>query len=121
VRSLMADHLTDVPSSDRHTVKPWFQGKLDYGVPVADFAAQGFPLVGGRLDVLDGKPAAALVYRRAKHVINLFVWPGGHADEHVSQRGYGAYFWSKGDMQYCAISDLNDPELRQFVDLARRE
>ena len=121
VRSLMADHLTDVLSSDKHTVKPWFQGRVDYGVTVGDFTAEGFPLIGGRLDYIDGKPAAALVYKRAKHVVNLFVWPGNHAAEHVSQRGYGAYFWSKGDMQYCAISDLNDAELRQFVDLAQRE
>jgi anti-sigma factor RsiW len=120
-RSLMADHLTDVVSSDKHTVKPWFQGRVDYGVSVGDFAAQGFPLIGGRLDYLDGSPAAALVYKRAKHVINLFVWPGKHAEEHVSRRGYGAYFWSKGDMQYCAISDLNDAELREFVELAKRE
>ena len=121
VRSLLADHLTDVASSDQHTVKPWFQGKVDYGVSVADFAAQGFPLIGGRLDYIDGSPAAALVYRRAKHVVNLFVWPGKHAPEHVSRRGYGAYFWTKGDMVYCAISDLNDAELRQFVELAQKD
>ncbi|HEY5676388.1 MAG TPA: zf-HC2 domain-containing protein [Myxococcales bacterium] len=125
VRSLLASHLTDVASSDQHTVKPWFQGKLDYSVPAADFAAEGFPLAGGRLDYLEETQAAALVYRRGRHVINLFVWPqkkGGESPvAHVSVRGYSAYRWSKDGMNFWAVSDLNDAELQKFVELARGE
>lgn len=126
VRSLLASHLTDVASSDQHTVKPWFQGKLDYSVPATDFAAEGFPLAGGRLDYLEETQAAALVYRRGQHVINLFVWPrktGGLESplERLSMRGYSAYRWSKEGMNFWAVSDLNDAELRKFVELARGE
>src|SRR3954464_7535029 len=126
VRSLLASHLTDVASSDQHTVKPWFQGKLDYSVPVTDFAAEGFPLAGGRLDYVEETPAAALVYRRGQHVINLFIWPqkkqGGDASvQRLSMRGYGAYRWAKEGMSYWAVSDLNDAELQKFVELARRD
>ncbi|HET7785669.1 MAG TPA: anti-sigma factor [Myxococcales bacterium] len=126
VRSLLASHLTDVASSDQHTVKPWFQGKLDYSVQVTDFAAEGFPLSGGRLDYVEETPAAALVYRRGRHVINLFIWPqrkrGGESTvQHLSMRGYGAYRWSKDGMSYWAVSDLNDAELQEFVELVRRE
>jgi anti-sigma factor RsiW len=127
VRSLLANHLTDVASSDQHTVKPWFQGKLDYSVSVTDWAAEGFPLVGGRLDYVEDTPTAALVYKRAQHVINLFVWPskgGASKDEPVqrlSRRGYGAYRWSKEGMRYWAVSDVNDADLKTFVDLVRRE
>jgi anti-sigma factor RsiW len=124
VRSMLTNHLTDVASSDQHTVKPWFQGKLDYSVSVTDWAAQGFPLVGGRLDYVGDTTAAALVYRRAQHVINLFIWPRkGGADEavrRVSSRGYCAYSWSKDGMRYWAVSDLNDAELQKFVELVQR-
>ena len=125
VRSLLANHLTDVASSDQHTVKPWFQGKLDYSVSVTDWAAEGFPLVGGRLDYVEDTPAAALVYKRAQHVINLFVWPSkGRNDEPVqrlSRRGYCAYRWSTEGMSYWAVSDVNDGDLKAFVQLARQK
>jgi anti-sigma factor RsiW len=124
VRSLLADHLTDVASSDQHTVKPWFQGKLDYSVSVTDWAAEGFPLVGGRLDYVENTTAAALVYKRAQHVVNLFVWPskrgGDEPLQRVSRRGYNAYCWAKDGMHYWAVSDLNETELQKFVELARR-
>jgi anti-sigma factor RsiW len=125
VRSLLASHLTDVASSDQHTVKPWFQGKLDYSVPVTDFAAEGFPLAGGRLDYLEETPAAALVYRCGKHIINLFIWPkkqgGDSSVQRLSMRGYCAYRWSKEGMSYWAVSDVNDAQMQKFVELARSE
>ena len=125
VRSLLANHLTDVASSDQHTVKPWFQGKLDYSVSVTDWAAEGFPLVGGRLDYVENTPAASLVYKRAQHVVNLFVWPskrgGDEPLQRLSRRGYNAYCWAKDGMHYWAVSDLNEAELQKFVELARRQ
>jgi anti-sigma factor RsiW len=125
VRSLLANHLTDVASSDQHTVKPWFQGKLDYSVSVTDWAAEGYPLAGGRLDYVEDTPAAALVYRRAQHVVNLFVWPSRRAGDEplqrLSRRGYSAYCWAKNGMHYWAVSDLNEAELQKFVELVRRQ
>ena len=125
VRSLLANHLTDVASSDQHTVKPWFQGKLDYAVPAADWTAEGYALVGGRLDYVEDAPAAALVYKRRQHVVNLFVWPSRRAGEvplrHLVSRGYGAYRWARDGMNYWAVSDLNDKELQDFVALVRGE
>lgn len=130
VRSLLANHLTDVASSDQHTVKPWFQGKLDYSVAVTDWAAEGYPLVGGRLDYIEDAPAAALVYRRNQHVVNLFIWPArgsagagpgrGEPPRHLARRGYGVWRWEKDGMAYWAVSDLNDVELERFVSLVRR-
>jgi anti-sigma factor RsiW len=127
VRSLLANHLTDVASSDQHTVKPWFQGKLDYSVSVVDWAEEGYPLVGGRLDYIEDAPAAALVYRRRQHVVNLFIWPlrgGRNADgeppRHFSLRGYGAFHWAQDGMDYWAISDLNTAELEKFAALVRK-
>jgi anti-sigma factor RsiW len=120
VRSLMASHLMDVPSTDQHTVKPWFDGKLDFAPPVRDFRESGFPLLGGRLDVVDSHPAAALVYGREKHLLNLFVWPATApaSSLHVSQRnGYNLVQWSDGKMNFCAVSDLNETELRFFAGL----
>jgi anti-sigma factor RsiW len=121
VRSLMPGHTMDVISTDQHTVKPWFQGKLDYSPPVQDFVAEGFPLVGGRLDYVGGRPVAALVYHRQQHVINLFVWPGNRPRPTTdSLHGYHVLGWDDGGMQYWAVSDVNVQDLDQFRDLWRR-
>jgi anti-sigma factor RsiW len=121
VRSLMAGHLMDVASSDQHTVKPWFNGKLDFAPDVKDFAAQDFPLVGGRLDYLNDRPVAALVYRRNKHFINVFVWPaaspGEVHPEAENLRGYWVINRQANGLQYCLVSDLNEKELGELADL----
>lgn len=122
VRSLMEPHHpVDVPSSDQHTVKPWFTGKLDFSPPVENPADQGFPLVGGRLDYLEGRSVAALVYQRNQHYINLFIWPShaarGLAEESMKRQGYNLLHWDKSGMEYWAISDLNEAELRQFAEI----
>ena len=122
VRSLQAQHLTDVASSDQHTVKPWFQGKIDFGVPVRDFAEQGFILTGGRLDVIGGHPVAALVYRRRQHVMNLFVWANGQGDvspRSFTQRGYRVTSWSQGGLEYRLVCDVPAAESDQLVGLLR--
>ena len=123
VRSLMAEHLTDVPSSDRHTVKPWFNGKLDFSPAVGDFPDRGFSLAGGRLDYLDGRSVAALVYHRRQHVINLFIWPAPEqADSEIQiteRQGYHVLHWTKSHMNYWAVSDLNARELGEFAGLVR--
>jgi anti-sigma factor RsiW len=118
VRSLLATHLVDVASSNQHTVKPWFDGKVDFAPEVRDLAADGFPLVGGRLDYLQGKTVVALVYERNKHPINLFVVPAstnrGAAPSALTRRGYHLIHWTRGEMDYWAVSDLNAEELQQF-------
>lgn len=120
VRSLQASHLVDVETSSRHVVKPWFDGKVAFAPTVVDFADKGFPLAGGRLDYVKNQPAAALVYRRGLHVINVFVWPGDGADRlgTVSQRnGYHLEHWQAGGLTYWAVSDLDPAELKRFKDL----
>ncbi len=122
LRALLASHLTDVASTDQHTVKPWFAGKLDYSPPVRDFASQGFPLSGGRLDFIAGRPVAALVYQHRLHKVDLFVWPtegGNGRPASLTERGYNIVRWSRNSMQFWAISDLNLAELTQFSKLLR--
>jgi anti-sigma factor RsiW len=123
VRSLMANHLVDVPSSNKHTVKPWFDGKLDFSPPVVDLTAQGFPLVGGRLDYLDNQPVAAVVYKRRLHWINLFIWPStrnmGSETDTTTLQGYHLIHWTKSGMTYWAVSDMELNELQQFAQLVQ--
>jgi anti-sigma factor RsiW len=121
VRSLMADHLFDVPSTDQHTVKPWFDGKLDFAPPVIDLVSDGFELAGGRLDYINGRPVATTVYRRRKHIVNLMMWPenGEAAPSATIRNGYNLLHWKTGGMEYWAVSDLNLEELREFVALIR--
>jgi anti-sigma factor RsiW len=119
IRSLMANHLTDVASTDQHTVKPWFNGKLDFSPPVTDFAAAGYPLVGGRLDYLQGRSVAALVYRHRQHAINVFAWPMAGAHEGiapaVTQQGFHVIRGAHNGMAFWVVSDLNVEELTSFA------
>jgi len=114
----MADHLADVASSDQHTVKPWLDAKLDFAAPVVDLSGDGFPLIGGRLDYLDNHSAAALVYQRRKHFINLFIWPTTPADSKeqktAEREGYHLVHWADGDFTYWAVSDVSVGDLQNF-------
>ena len=123
VRSLMASHLTDVLTSDQHTVKPWFNGKLDFSPQVRDLSGDGFELIGGRLEYLNGHSVAAIVYQRRKHVINVFTWPLSGSDEQprtLARQGFNLVEWKQSGMYYCAISDLNQQELLELVSLLRK-
>jgi anti-sigma factor RsiW len=118
VRSLQVNHLMDVASTDQHTVKPWFAGKLDYSPQVVDLAPSGYPLIGGRLDVLDHRNVAAIIYQRRKHYINLFIWPSDTESLHgrfYELNGYHALGWTKSGMNYLAVSEIGEKELREFV------
>jgi anti-sigma factor RsiW len=121
LRSLMGTHLLDVPSSDQHTVKPWFNGKLNFSPDVKDFSSQGFRLVGGRIEYLEDKPVAALVYQRRQHFINLFTWPSPSSSQRgyneMKRSGYNLVSWTQDGMTCWAVSDLQTSELEQFAQL----
>jgi anti-sigma factor RsiW len=124
IRSLQPGHLMDVVSTDQHTVKPWFDGKIDFAPPVRDLAEQGYPLIGGRLDYVGGRDVAALVYQVRKHYINVFIWPddGRQAKlpEFSSTQGYNMVCRSNGGMRLCGVTDANAEDLRQFMQLLVR-
>jgi anti-sigma factor RsiW len=118
VRSLIGEHLVDVPSSDQHTVKPWFAGKIDFSPQVPKLDSLGFVLVGGRLDYLHGRPVAAIVYQRRRHVINLYSWPetdaGPATPEQIDRNGYHLLHWGRDNTEYWAVSDVAPADLRAF-------
>jgi len=124
VRSLMADHLTDLTSAERHSVKPWLSNRLDFAPPVHDFASEGFSLVGGRLDYVGSKPAAAIVYRHRQHLINVFVWPSVESNDSPirisNHRGYNSTNFNSGGMSYWTVSDVNSDDLRKLATLLQR-
>ena len=121
VRSLMADHLVDVATSDQHTVKPWFSGKVDFSPPVVDFAASGFPLVGGRVDYIAGRPVAVLVYKRGQHIVNVFISPAGKEEaatpRNLTFQGYHLARWSGGGLTFWAVSDVKGTDIDSLAGL----
>lgn len=120
VRSLQPGHLVDVQTSNQHVVKPWFNGRIAFAPPVPELADQGFPLVGGRLDAIDGKTAAAIVYHRRLHTVNVFVWPGGPGGARTAtQDGFNVREWTQGNLTFAAVSDIPPQELARFVELYR--
>lgn len=125
VRSLMPGHVPGVESSDKHTVKPWFLGKVPFAFPVGDFTGEGFRLVGGRLDQVGGRRVAGLVYKCRQHVINLLIWPApqepARQPQALTVQGYHTVHWTRGEMTYWAVSDLNQPELEQFARLVQEQ
>jgi len=123
IRALQPGHLEDVVSSDRHTVKPWFDGRIDFAPPVKDLAAERFPLRGGRLDYVGGRPVAALIYQRDKHIIDLFIWPaelGADSPEVARRHGYNVVRWTADGMSLWAVSDIEATQLREFAEAWRR-
>jgi anti-sigma factor RsiW len=123
VRSLLAAHLVDFASLEQDTVNPWLDGKIDFAPEVRNLSANGFPLVGGRLDYLDGKTVVALVYQRNEHPINLFITPEptnrSTSPTVITRRGYNVFSWTNSGMNYWAVSDLNQNELHEFTELVR--
>lgn len=118
VRSLQPGHLTDVQTTNQHIVKPWFNGKIDFAPPVPELADQGFPLAGGRLDSIDGKTVAAIVYHRRLHTVNLFIWPAKDGAERAFVKdGFAVTEWSRNGLRFAAVSDIPAAELRQFETL----
>jgi anti-sigma factor RsiW len=124
VRSLLATHLTDVATSDQHVVKPWFNGRIDFAIPVVDLAEQGFPLVGGRLDYLEGSVVPALVYKRRLHTINLFIRPASNMSSPLGfaaiRRGFNILRWTDNGLEYWAVSDISARELELLRDGFRK-
>jgi anti-sigma factor RsiW len=123
VRSLMADHLVDVATTDQHVVKPWFTGKVDFAPPVADFTASGFPLVGGRIDYIGGRPVAVVVYKRRQHFVNVFIWPSGRGAGKQARsgtfEGYHLLHWTQGGLAFWAVSDVSSTDLEDLARLFR--
>jgi anti-sigma factor RsiW len=121
IRSLMADHLTDLASAERHLVKPWLSNRLDFAPPVRDLSSHGFHLIGGRLDYLNGKGVAAIIYQHRQHVINVFVWPAAAessvAVKHAAERGYNTLRFGAGGMSYTLVSDINQNDLQKLAGL----
>ena len=118
VRSLQPGHLTDVQTTNQHIVKPWFNGRIDFAPPVPELADKGFPLVGGRLDSIDGKTVPAIVYKRRLHTVNLYVWPAKESGERSFVKdGFAVREWTRNGLRFAAVSDIPAAELEQFEQL----
>ena len=123
IRALQPGHLTDVTSTDLGTVKPWFDGKIAFSPPVSDFGPQDFPLVGGRLDVFQGRTVAALVYGRRKHFVSVFIWPDATQDVQQYAGAMNGYYWTSWKhtgLRFCAVADTNRDDLAALMDLFNR-